>query len=135
MPLVSVIVPVYNAEKYLEDCVNSILSQILDDFELLLIDDGSTDSSGTICDSYKIRDSRVRVFHKKNGGVTSARRLGVEKSLGEWISFVDSDDIVKSDYCDVLIREIENDVDIIATRISNEKIKEGKYSNYEFIKK
>ena len=110
------------------------MAQTFSDFEILLINDGSTDKSGVICDEYAEKDFRVRVYHKVNGGVTSARRLGVEKSLGEWISFVDSDDIVKSDYCDVLIREIENDVDIIATRISNEKIKEGIYSNYEFIK-
>ena len=134
MPKISIVVPVYNTDKYLYQCVDSILAQTFSDFEILLINDGSTDKSGVICDEYAEKDFRVRVYHKVNGGVTSARRLGVEKSLGEWISFVDSDDIDKSDYCDVLIREIENDVDIIATRISNEKIKEGKYSNYEFIK-
>lgn len=74
-PIVTVIVPIYNAEKYLCDCVDSILIQTFSDFELLLIDDGSTDTSGQICDEYAKKDSRIRVFHKKNGGVSSARNL------------------------------------------------------------
>ena len=94
MPQISVIVPVYNTEKYLHRCIDSILAQTFTDFELLLIDDGSTDNSGTICDEYATKDSRVRVFHKKNGGVSSARNLGVDNAKGEWVTFVDSDDCV-----------------------------------------
>ena len=92
MPKISVIVPVYNTEKYLRRCVDSILAQTFTDFELLLIDDGSSDRSGVICDEYALKDSRIRVFHKKNGGVSSARNLGLDNATGEWITFVDSDD-------------------------------------------
>lgn len=96
--LISVIVPVYNVEKYLSKCIKSILSQTYPDFELLLIDDGSTDKSGEICDDYATRDQRVRVFHKKNGGVSSARNFGIDEAKGRWITFVDSDDILDKDY-------------------------------------
>ena len=95
IPSLSVIVPVYNTEKYLRRCVDSILSQSYVDFELLLIDDGSTDASPAICDEYADADSRVRVFHKPNGGVSSARNLGIDEANGTWICFADSDDIVK----------------------------------------
>ena len=91
-PKISVIVPVYNVEKYLPRCIDSILSQTFKDFELLLIDDGSPDNSGKICDDYKRKDVRVRVFHKENGGVSSARNLGLDNAKGEWITFSDSDD-------------------------------------------
>ncbi len=91
-PTISVIVPVYKAEKYLVRCIDSILSQTFTDFELLLIDDGSPDSSGKICDEYAKRDSRIHVYHKENGGVSSARNLGLDKAKGDWVLFVDSDD-------------------------------------------
>lgn len=96
IPKVSVIVPVYNAEKYLHRCIDSILAQMFTDFELLLIDDGSKDKSGAICDEYADKDSRVRVFHKENGGVSSARNAGLDNARGEWITFVDSDDEICS---------------------------------------
>lgn len=96
--MISIIVPVYNVEKYLRKCLDSILSQIYSDFELLLIDDGSKDQSGKICDEYAARDSRIRVFHKENGGVSSTRNLGIEQVKGEWITFIDSDDWVDADY-------------------------------------
>lgn len=92
MPLVSVIVPVYNVEKYLSRCIDSILGQTYTDLELILIDDGSLDSSAHICDEYALKDKRVRVFHKYNGGVSSARNLGIVKAKGDWIMFVDADD-------------------------------------------
>ena len=91
-PKISVIVPVYNAENYLQHCIESILNQTFSDFELLLIDDGSLDNSGHICDEYIAKDSRVRVFHKKNGGVSSARNLGLNNARGEWVYFSDADD-------------------------------------------
>lgn len=92
MPGISVIIPVYNAEKYLHRCIDSIISQTYTDCELLLIDDGSTDSSGAICDKYAARDKRVRVFHKENAGVSSARNLGLDNASGDWICFCDADD-------------------------------------------
>ncbi len=97
-PYISVIVPVYNVETYLRKCIDSILSQSYKDFELLLINDGSVDRSGVICDEYALLDSRVRVFHKDNGGVSSARNLGLDNAKGKWIAFVDSDDMVKDLY-------------------------------------
>lgn len=97
-PKISVIVPVYNVEKYLRKCVDSILSQTFTDFELLLIDDGSKDHSGEICDEYALQDDRVKVFHKENGGVSSARNLGIDVAKGEWITFVDADDWVSEKY-------------------------------------
>ncbi len=91
-PKISVIVPVYNAEKYLHRCVDSILAQTFKDFELLLIDDGSKDRSGEICDEYAQKDERVKVWHKENGGVSSARNVGLDNARGEWLTFSDSDD-------------------------------------------
>ena len=96
--VISIIVPVYNTEKFLHRCIDSILAQTYTDFELLLIDDGSKDSSGAICDVYAAQDTRVRVFHKENGGVSSARKMGVENAKGSWIGFVDSDDEISSSY-------------------------------------
>lgn len=107
-PKISVIVPVYNVEKYLRRCIDSILAQTFTDFELLLIDDGSKDSSGEICDEYARNDERVRVFHKENGGVSSARNLGLDNAKGEWVSFVDADDIIYSNNLDILFEVARN---------------------------
>ena len=106
VPKISIIVPVYKAEAYLHRCVDSILLQSFQDFEVLLIDDGSPDKSGEICDEYAKKDSRVRVFHKENGGVSSVRNLGLDKAVGEWISFVDSDDYLKLNALDVAMCHI-----------------------------
>lgn len=108
--MISVIVPVYNTEKYLDECVQSILTQTYTDFELLLIDDGSTDFSGAICDRYAELDSRVRVFHKENGGVSSARNVGLDNAKGEWITFCDSDDWVEGNYLSSLIVKCDYDL-------------------------
>jgi len=97
-PTISVIVPVYNVEKYIGKCIDSILNQTYSDLELLLIDDGSPDESGMICDEYAKRDSRIRVLHKENGGVSSSRNIGVDNARGKWILFVDGDDWVGSEY-------------------------------------
>lgn len=105
MPKVSVIVPVYNTERYLNKCIDSILSQSFTDFELLLINDGSKDNSGAICDQYAANDLRVKVFHKENGGVSSARNLGLDNARGEWVTFVDSDDWIYSNTLSSLIDE------------------------------
>ena len=91
-PKITVIIPVYNAESTLRRCLDSILIQTFTDFECILIDDGSKDRSGEICDEYARKDSRIKVFHKENGGVSSARNVGLDNARGEWVTFVDSDD-------------------------------------------
>lgn len=93
-PLISIIVPVYNAEYTINRCINSILNQTFYDWELLLIDDGSKDNSKCICDIYAAKDKRIKVFHKENGGVSSARNLGLDNAKGKWITFIDSDDCI-----------------------------------------
>ena len=107
-PKISVIVPVYNTEKYLHRCIDSVLAQTYKDFELLLIDDGSKDSSGAICDEYAARDSRVKVFHKENGGVSSARNAGLAIASGDWIMHLDGDDWIAPDIQERLIRKGED---------------------------
>ena len=92
--LVSVIVPVYNVEKYLERCINSIIQQSYNNLEIILIDDGSTDASGKICDEYKEKDDRIIVIHKENGGLSDARNAGIKIFTGEYVTFIDSDDYV-----------------------------------------
>lgn len=114
MPKVSAIVPIYNAEVYLCRCLDSIISQTLSDFEILLIDDGSPDRSGEICDDYSTKDSRIRVFHKENGGVASARQLGMENAQGEYIIHVDPDDWVEPNMLEELYNEaLKNDADVV----------------------
>lgn len=105
---VSVIVPVYNAEHNLRRCVESILNQTFADFELLLIDDGSKDRSGKICDEYAKGDRRIKVFHKANGGVSSARNLGLDNACGEWIAFCDADDYVEPMWLSVMFGNVDN---------------------------
>lgn len=95
MPLFSIIVPVYNVEKYIDKCISSILEQSFKDFELILVDDGSPDNCPAICDSYAKKDSRVKVIHKQNGGASSARNKGLESANGKYILFIDSDDYWK----------------------------------------
>ncbi|MFI3293000.1 MAG: glycosyltransferase [Rikenellaceae bacterium] len=90
--LISVIIPIYNVERYLEECVRSVVEQSYKGLEIILVDDGSSDSSGAICDRFAVEDPRVRVFHKESGGVSDARNLGIEKATGDYIIFIDSDD-------------------------------------------
>ena len=96
MPLVSIIVPVYNAIEYLDDCIRSITEQTLEDIEILLVDDGSTDDSFDVLRKWENRDSRIKVIHQQNSGVSAARRKGVELASGDWVSFVDADDTLPS---------------------------------------
>ena len=104
MPKVSVIVPVYNAEKYLQECVGSVLSQTLSDLELILVDDGSTDSSPALCDHYAVQDTRVKVIHKPNGRAASARNAGLRTATGEYVTFVDSDDWISPDMYEKMLQ-------------------------------
>lgn len=98
MPLISVIVPIYKVEKYIDRCVESILAQSFTDFELILVDDGSPDNCPQICDEYAKKDSRIKVVHKQNGGLSDARNAGIDVAKGEWLAFIDSDDYVHEDY-------------------------------------
>lgn len=106
--MVSIIVPVYNAEKYLPRCIESILKQTHKEFELILVDDGSKDRSGKICDYYQKQDNRINVIHKENGGVSDARNVGIEVATGTYISFVDSDDWLEENYLEKLLSLMEN---------------------------
>ena len=106
-PILSVIVPVYNAEKYLRDCVNSIVSQTYHDIEILLVDDGSVDNSSQICDLLATEDKRIRVYHKENRGASDARNYGIKRAMGEYLIFVDADDfLVGQDSLEVLIDNV-----------------------------
>ncbi len=126
MPLVSIIVPVYNAEKTLDRCVSSILNQEYRDFELLLLDDGSTDGSGSICDAYAGKDPRVRVFHKANSGVSDTRNQGIAQARGEYLQFSDSDDWFTPEATKFLVQAItEHDCDMVIAdfyRVSGERV-------------
>lgn len=103
---ISIIVPVYKVEKYLERCVNSLLNQTYKNIEIILVNDGSPDNCPAICDDYASKDSRVKVIHKNNGGLSDARNIGIENSTGEYLSFVDSDDWVKNDFIEELYSNI-----------------------------
>lgn len=113
MPEISIIVPVYNVEKYIRRCLDSIQSQTFDDWECICVDDGTPDNSGKICDEYAAKDSRFVVLHKKNGGVSSARNAGLDAAKGKWICFCDSDDWEESNFFEKSISLCEADTDIV----------------------
>lgn len=118
---ISIIVPVYKAELFLPRCIDSILTQTFTDFELLLIDDGSPDNSGSICDEYALKDKRIRVFHKENGGVSSARNLGLDNAKGEWITFIDADDWISNTFIEHLYKPIlsNNNIEFVQAGCTN----------------
>lgn len=112
--LISVIVPIYNVEKYLDRCVDSIINQTYKNLEIILVDDGSPDNCPQICDDYAKKDSRIKVVHKENGGLSDARNVGMEVATGEYVSFIDSDDYVSLDFYETLFQTmIDNDSDIV----------------------
>ncbi len=124
---VSIIVPIYNSEKYLDKCIQSILSQTYQNFELILVDDGSPDDSGNICDRYKKKDERIVVIHKENGGVSSARNAGLDICRGEYVTFIDSDDYVNDTYLENFKLNEPADLKIQgAVRVNEEKRVEDK---------
>lgn len=136
-PLVSVVIPVYNVEPYLHECVTSVVEQTYTNIEIILVDDGSTDSSGTLCDEFALSDSRICVFHKKNGGLSDARNYGIRRSHGSLISFIDSDDYVSPDYIMHLYQAlVRGKTDIATTSIcifrEGEPPKEHKRDTAEF---
>ena len=108
-PAISVIVPVYNVEKYLDKCVRSLTAQSLRDIEILLVDDGSTDSSGRMCDGYAAQDARIRVVHKENGGLSDARNRGIDEAAADLVAFIDSDDYVDPDMMELLYTDMRRE--------------------------
>lgn len=117
--MISVIVPVYNVEKYLNKCLDSILCQSYSELEILLVDDGSTDRSGALCDRYAKKDSRVQVYHKKHDGASEARNFGLRHVTGEYVAFVDGDDFIDEDMYEELLRGMDNETDIVTCGINN----------------
>ena len=113
-PLVSVVVPVYNVEPYLERCLDSILRQTYQNFEMILVDDGTPDGSGAICDRYAAQDPRISVIHKKNGGLSSARNAGLDVAKGDYVLFVDSDDLITDDMVESLLSACLEDNTLVA---------------------
>lgn len=113
---VSMIIPVYQVEKYLRQCLDSVLVQTHKNLEIILVDDGSKDTSGAICDEYAAKDNRISVIHKKNEGVSTARNVGMAAATGEWICFADSDDLLREDYVEYLLKMvIKNNVEVAVT--------------------
>lgn len=127
-PSVSVIIPVYNVEKYLHECIDSVLAQSLQDFEIILVDDESPDNSGAICEDYARNDSRIKVIHKKNGGLGYARNSGLEQACGKYIFFLDSDDYLPSDALHSLLTEAEKHGADATHGLPDRFIKPGKFS-------
>lgn len=119
-PLISIIVPVYNVEEYLPKCLDSIINQTYKNLEIIVVNDGSTDNSGKICDEYGERDYRIMVIHKANRGVSSSRNIGIKNASGEYILFVDSDDEIEKDYVNVMARAVTNsDCDLVISNITD----------------
>ena len=129
-PLISIIIPVYNAEKYLNQCIDSIITQTYSDWELILVDDGSTDSSGIICDEYAKNDNRIKVVHKHNGGASSARNKGLDIAEGGYIAFIDADDYVEESYLSKFVENIGK-----ADLLQGGLLEVGQYENDCSIKK
>lgn len=131
--LVSVIVPVYNTEKYLARCIDSICTQTYSNLEILLIDDGSRDNSGVICDEYVKKDKRVRVIHRENSGVSITRNIGIKEARGDYIAFVDSDDFIDKDMFDTLVkRAIKCCSDIVMCKYYIKKSKEISVASMDY---
>ena len=126
LDLISIIVPIYNVEDYLVECVNSLIRQVYKNIEIILVDDGSPDNCPEICDEFAKKDSRIRVFHKQNGGLSDARNYGIECAKGKYVCFVDSDDFVSEDYIQCLYNGIiQNNADISICGFTN-YLKNGK---------
>lgn len=122
----SIIVPVYNVREYVTECIESILKQDYDNYEVLLIDDGSTDDSGEICEKYAVKNEKIKVFHKKNGGLSSARNFGLEKATGDYVVFVDSDDYIAPWSLSEFYKVLNEKFDVIETRLTEVRGSEEK---------
>lgn len=147
--VISIIIPVYNVEMFIHKCIDSVLQQTYKTLEIILVDDGSTDSCGMICDEYKAKDDRIKVIHKKNGGLSDARNVGLKNATGQYVCFIDSDDYVVSDYIEYLYKVLrEHNADISCcnfeytyenetteqTKIVDEKEKTYKYDKIDAMK-
>ena len=136
MEKVSVIVPVYNVELLLKRCIKSILNQTYKNIEIILVDDGSTDSSSSICDNYKEKDDRVKVIHKKNGGLSDARNVGIQEMTGEYVCFIDSDDYIEKDMIKLLLEDMKknnSDISSCGKIIEYTDKIEKKNNTFEFV--
>jgi len=131
MPTVSVIIPVYNVEKYLDQCIESVVSQTYKELEIILVDDGSKDTSGALCDKWAAMDNRIKVIHKANGGLADARNCGTACATGEWILYIDSDDWYENNtHIETLVRHAQNtDSDVVCFDYRRYFEKENKYSD------
>ena len=112
-PLVSVVIPVYNISDYVLKCLESVAGQSFESLEIIVVDDGSTDGSGEICDKFALGEKRAKVFHVQNGGLSSARNFGIKKAKGEFIALVDGDDFVKKDFIQAMVREMKKETDVV----------------------
>ena len=127
-PKITVIIPVYNVEDYIEECIESVINQTYTNLEIILVDDGSTDKSGYICNKFQDRDERIKVIHKLNGGLSDARNAGLKKATGEYVQFIDGDDYIDSDMIETLYNTIEKyDADIAIC--NHYVLKNGKVTN------
>ena len=115
-PMVSVIIPIYNVEDYLEECIRSVCDQSYTNLEIILVDYGSPDGSPAICDAWAKKDSRIRVIHKKNGGLSDARNAGLDVAEGEYIYFVDGDDYIKPDLIETALGHFKENTDMVVFR-------------------
>ena len=128
-PLISVIVPAYNVEKFVEKCIDSILLQSFKDFEVLLIDDGAKDSTPEICDACANKDSRIKVYHKENGGLSDARNYGIDRMQGKYVTFIDSDDYVAPGYFEYLYSLITQEEGIQIAICGKKSVREDEIAN------
>ena len=126
-PLVSVIIPVFNCEQWVERSIKSVQNQSYNNIEVIVVDDGSKDSSGLLCDIMSEKDPRVKVIHQPNGGVNEARRKGVERAVGDWLMFVDADDTIDEDCVSHYLSLVNKKSDIVATGKVNEVLSWDKY--------
>ena len=143
-PLISVIIPVYKVEEYLDKCVSSVIEQTYKNLEIILVDDGSPDNCPKMCDDWAKKDNRIKVIHKKNGGVSSARNIGIKESKGEWITFIDSDDWIDENFIKKLYQvSLNNKSDVVISsyyRVTNDKYEKINtsvnilnFNNYEYL--
>ena len=132
--LFSIIIPVYNTEEYIEQCLESVINQTYTNLDIIIINDGSTDNSGVICDEYVDKDSRIRVIHKENGGLSDARNIGVNESTGDYIIFVDSDDYIEINTCEVFYSLIKTNqhIDVILAKFKQDINNKIYYKNNPF---
>lgn len=132
--MISVIVPVYNVEKYLPACLDSICHQTLKELEIILVDDGSTDNSGRIAEQYALQDKRIRVVHQRNGNPGATRNVGLELATGEYIGFVDSDDWIEPEMFSSLYAKAETDnLDIVVTGVTTEWLRDNRKKENRFV--